>query len=218
MIKFMKKRLFTMLTTILICLNSIIITFAGSWQQDAGRYWYQYDDGTKAAEKWEFINGNWYYFRPSGYMATNWTKVNDKWYYLEPTGEMRTSPLITDVFVFYFNADGSCTNFYENTTPSTQAGWANYNTGSLATLTEELVKGNIVYYNGTYWATPDYRNLLTNEKVVSYHDISKDTTPNDRFGFADAKITVPDDKNDDTNSGYVADNDDWDPEEDWDFD
>lgn len=215
----MKKRLFTMITTILICLNSIIITFAGSWQQDAGGYWYQYDDGTKATEKWEFINGNWYYFRPSGYMATNWTKVNDKWYYLEPTGEMRTSALITDVFVFYFNADGSCANFYENTTPSTQAGWSSYSTGSLATLTEELIKGNIVYYNGIYWATPDYRNMIANEKVVSYHDVSKDTTPSNRFGFADAKIIVPDDdKNDSNNSGYVADNDDWDLDDDWDFD
>lgn len=40
-----------------------------------------------------------------------------------------------------------------------------YSTGSLETLLENLLSGNIVYIDGTYYSTPDYVKSLTNPKI-----------------------------------------------------
>ncbi len=37
-----------------------------------------------------------------------------------------------------------------------------------------LANGNVVYYAGKYWATPEYASILANENVVWEHDIAKD--------------------------------------------
>ena len=113
-------------------------------------------------------------FLSDGYMNTGWVKSNGQWYYCEPSGEMRTADLQTDVMLFRFDEDGICSNFYDNTTPSTQAGWSNYGTTSLSTWANAIIEGNIVYYNGQYWATPDYTSTMKNVNVVYYHDISAD--------------------------------------------
>lgn len=42
-----------------------------------------------------------------------------------------------------------------------------YDTSNLQTLTENLLKGNVIYINGQYYATPEYANLLSNP-VVHY--------------------------------------------------
>ena len=160
-------------------LMSLCVSFpvsAGQWKQNDTGVWYQNDDGTNPAASWKQINGKWYYFKHDGYMNTGWIKVADKWYYCEITGEMRTSDLQTDVFTFKFNIDGSCSNFYDNTTPSVQAGWASYGTTSLPTFVDAIASGNIIYYGGQYWGTPDYANTLKNETVVYFHDISSDST------------------------------------------
>lgn len=170
--------------------------FAGEWKNNVSGYWYQNDDGSNPAASWQNIDGKWYYFKPDGYMNIHWIKVSDKWYYCELSGEMRTEELVTDVFTFRFNEDGSCQNFYENTTPSTQAGWATYGTSSLSTLADDLVNGNVVYYGGTYWATPDYTNMLENA-LYSYRqttapDNEQNTTSYDRYALADLELDLPD--------------------------
>ncbi len=121
-----------------------------------------------------------------------WIKEGNQWYYYESTGEMRTENLQTDVMTFTFNSDGSCSNFYDNITPSIQAGWCPYSTTSLDTLTNDILEGNIVYYNGQYWATPDYYSLLKNTTIVYEHDISTDNgqsaEPIDRYWSSNIDI------------------------------
>lgn len=177
---------------------------AAEWKQNSTGWWYQNDDGTNPAGAWQLIDGQWYYFKSDGYMNTGWIKVSGQWYYCEPSGEMRTSDLQTDVFTFKFNADGSCSNFYENTTPSTQAGWSPYNTASLETITNAILNGNVVYYNGGYWATPDYSSSLKDEDVVYFHDVSQDAadTQTNRFGLAELDIPDEDDDYSDDLDGF----------------
>lgn len=93
-----------------------------------------------------------------------WEKEEGKWYYLESNGRRRTADLQTDVFLFKFANDGHCVNFYENKTPSVEAGWSPYSTGSLKTLLNAIAKGHVVEYNGQYWATPDYFAMMKNTK------------------------------------------------------
>ena len=40
------KKVCTVLIAAGISLSSVLISFAGSWQQDNMGWWYQYDDGT----------------------------------------------------------------------------------------------------------------------------------------------------------------------------
>ena len=47
-----------------------------------------------------------------------------------------------------------------------------YSTGNLELLIKNLLKGNVVYYDGQYWATPEYANMIANENIVSSVDIS----------------------------------------------
>ena len=178
----------------LLSLSLSFPTFAGEWKQDTTGWWYQNDDGSNPANSWQLIGDQWYYFKPNGYMNTGWLKISDQWYYCELTGEMRLTDLQTDVFTFKFNPDGSCSNFYENKTPSSQAGWASYDTGSFESYADALLSGKVIYYNGQYWATPDYVNILKNETIVYYHDISEDTedVTINRYNLIDFEI--PDDK------------------------
>lgn len=177
----MKKKLLTALAAVAMLICFPLTAYAGEWQQDYKGYWYINDDGTKPIAKWEQIDGKWYYFRTDGYRNTGWVKVDGKWYYCEPTGEMRTTTLQTDVFTFRFNADGTCTNFYDNTTPSTEAGWYHYDSSSASTWANVISKGWVISYNGSYWATPDYVNMLRNPVVytsdTSFDDTSSDDTP-----------------------------------------
>lgn len=184
----------TLLTTaLLLSLSVSIPVSAGEWKQNSTGKWYQNDDGSNPAATWKQIDGKWYYFKPNGYMNTGWIKISDKWYYCEITGEMRTTDLQTDVFTFKFNTDGSCSNFYDNITPSSQAGWASYGTTSLPTFVDAITAGNIIYYGGQYWGTPDYVNSLKNETVVYFNDISPNSNTEDnsvyRYSLADLDIS-----------------------------
>lgn len=177
-----------------ICTAGIVLTLALSttalaaqWRLGSKGWWYEYDDRTYPMQKWELINNNWYYFDSAGTMRTGWVKVADQWYYCETSGEMRTADLQTDVMLFKFNADGSCSNFYDNNIPSTQAGWATYNTGSIETLATAVLEGKVVHYNGQYWAKPDYVGLLKNEEVVYYNDIAPQET-RDRYALSNMEI------------------------------
>lgn len=184
----MKKKVLTTLT-IGLTLFSATPVFADEWKQNSTGWWYQNDDGSYPADTWKNISNKWYYFKSDGYMNTGWVKVNGQWYYCEPSGEMRTAELQTDIMTFKFNADGACINFYDNNTPSTQAGWANYDTSSLETWTNNILNENIIYYNGQYWAKPDYVNSLKNENIVYYHDISNEEMIN-RYRLADIDFDI----------------------------
>lgn len=180
----MKKiALLATVTIITLCMN--FSAFAGEWKQNSTGWWYQNDDGTNPSTIWKQINDNWYYFDSNGYVNTGWIKISNQWYYCEPTGEMRTNELSTDVFNFKFNSDGSCLNFYENTTPSVQAGWYSYGTSSLSTLTNAIASGDVIYYNSEYWATPDYVSTLKNQRTTYFHDVAPTEESSNRYWLSE---------------------------------
>ncbi|MDR7856312.1 copper amine oxidase N-terminal domain-containing protein [Tissierella sp.] len=49
-----------------------------------------------------------------------------------------------------------------------------YSTSSLKTLVSNLLSGDVVYFDGQYWATPDYANRITDEEIIYENDISAD--------------------------------------------
>ena len=62
--------------------------------------------------------------------------------------------------------------------------WVPYGTSDLALLAKNILKGNVVYYNGQYWCSPEYANMVANAEVVYSNDISPTAEPVDRFGLA----------------------------------
>lgn len=80
------KRLSTILATVIFSMLMVFSSFAGEWKSNnVGLWWWEYSDGTYAANCWENINNKWYYFDGTGYMATN------KWigdYYVGADGAM----------------------------------------------------------------------------------------------------------------------------------
>lgn len=62
-------------------------------------------------------------------------------------------------------------------------GYYPYSTGSIFTLTANILKGNVVYYKGQYWATPEYAKMLGNENIVYYNDISGEESIIDRYSL-----------------------------------
>jgi hypothetical protein len=60
-----------------------------------------------------------------------------------------------------------------------------YSTSSLETLAREVLNGNVVYFDGEYWATPEFANMIANEEVVYENDVSLDTEVIDRYELAD---------------------------------
>lgn len=63
--------------------------------------------------------------------------------------------------------------------------WIPYSTGDLSTLITNVLKGNVVYYNGQYWASPEYSNMIANEQVIYFNDISPETEPVNRYELLD---------------------------------
>ncbi|RRJ65213.1 hypothetical protein EHV15_21570 [Paenibacillus oralis] len=53
-------------------------------------------------------------------------------------------------------------------------GWVPYSTGDAATLLKYLASGDVVEYNGQYWASPELVNMMVNEEVVYFHDLAND--------------------------------------------
>lgn len=58
--------------------------------------------------------------------------------------------------------------------PANFSEWVPYNTSDMEQLAQNLADGKVVYYNGQYWASPEYTNRIVNEIVVYEHDISQD--------------------------------------------
>lgn len=63
--------------------------------------------------------------------------------------------------------------------------YAPYSTASFETLAREVLNGNVVYFDGQYWATPEFANMLANEEVVYENDISPDAEIIDRYELAE---------------------------------
>lgn len=51
-----------------------------------------------------------------------------------------------------------------------------YSTTDVSTLLTDIANGDVVYYNGQYWATPKFASIADNEVVVYSNDVSEGTT------------------------------------------
>lgn len=67
------------------------------------------------------------------------------------------------------------------------SGWVPYSTSSPSTLANALARGDVIYRNGQYWASPDFVNRLSNENVVYVNDIAP-APPADRYALANIKL------------------------------
>ncbi|NQX68240.1 hypothetical protein HQN90_19115 [Paenibacillus alba] len=51
--------------------------------------------------------------------------------------------------------------------------WVEYSTGDPVSLLKYLASGDVIKYNGRYWASPKLVEMISHEEVVYYKDISK---------------------------------------------
>ena len=84
------------ITAVLAAALSVAIAssaFAGTWENQEGRWKYHNDDGSYAAAQWVEDQGNWYYVEQDGFMKTGWYQdAAGVWYYLdENTGAMASN-------------------------------------------------------------------------------------------------------------------------------
>ena len=58
-------------------------------------------------------------------------------------------------------------------------GWVAYDTDDMGSLMSNIAKGNVVYANGGYWASPEYAKMMSEEDVVYVRDVAKDNPSSD---------------------------------------
>jgi hypothetical protein len=73
-------------------------------------------------------------------------------------------------------------------------GWILYETDDIELLARNLLEGNVIYYNGQYWCSPEYYESILNEEIVYYNDISdEDVSPGRRGSLIpDAEVIIVD--------------------------
>ena len=104
----MKKHTRLFILALLMTFLAAMPVYAAQWHQDTTGWWYEQDNGTYPAGKWELINGQWYNFNQSGYMQTGWVNSNGVWYYCLPSGEMvHDTTMEIDGVSYTFQSDGA---------------------------------------------------------------------------------------------------------------
>lgn len=152
----MKKVFALIITVVCISFSMALIAFAGEWKQDEKGWWYENDDGS--------------------YPVNQWQEIAKKKYYFNETGYMQTADITLENITYHFDESGACTNPFGETI-TTESGsidysnWIPYDTGSLATLAEDLSKGRVVCIDGQYYASPEYANMMATPNV-HVHDVS----------------------------------------------
>lgn len=58
---------------------------SGTWKGSAGKWWYQYSDGSYLKSCWKDIDGARYYFDDNGYAKAGWTIIDGSWYWFDPS-------------------------------------------------------------------------------------------------------------------------------------
>ena len=58
---------------------------SGTWKGSAGKWWYQYSDGSYLKSCWKDIDGARYYFDDSGYAKASWAIIDGSWYWFDPS-------------------------------------------------------------------------------------------------------------------------------------
>lgn len=73
--------------------------------------------------------------------------------------------------------------------PANFTEWVPYSTSDLQLLLNNIAKGNVILYNGVYWASPTYANSISNEVIVYQNDIASDAPVSNRFNFSEFDTT-----------------------------
>jgi len=79
------------------------------WVEDAAGWNYYKQNGSRAANEWQTVDGLYYWFDTNGYMATGWRNFADgTWYYFKPSvGYMMKNTWVEDGGDWYYlGADG----------------------------------------------------------------------------------------------------------------
>lgn len=119
------KKLLTLIVSIIMLAESLSVPAfaAGNWVNEAGRWVFYHDDGTKVSGTGEVIDGSVYAFDENGYMLTGWVykrlQLKDsssnvivsasqpQWYYFNPNdGKAYIGWKQIDNKWYYFNQNG----------------------------------------------------------------------------------------------------------------
>lgn len=171
----MKRKIVTLITTVLLLgATAPLSVNAAGFVQDTTGVKYQYDDGTFAVNTWVQVGNSIYRLDQNGVVQTGWIQVGALWYFLD--------------------ANGICTNPWGDANPPTEVvqqnsqsqvftDWVPYSTTDLKTLLYDMATGNVIFDGFQYWASPEYANMLANEEIVYYNDVSPDTIPHDNGSY-----------------------------------
>ena len=117
----------------------------GTWRGSAGKWWYQYNDGSYLKSCWKDIDGARYYFDDEGYAKADWAIVDGSWYWFDPSSSAMKTGWQSIGGIWYW--------FAENGTLAT--GWQSIGgtwywfSGSGAMLTGWQQSGGTWYYLGS---------------------------------------------------------------------
>ncbi|MDD3337940.1 MAG: MBL fold metallo-hydrolase [Lachnospiraceae bacterium] len=170
-------------------------TPTATWQKNATGWWYQFADGSYAADKFLYINQSLYYFNKQGYMqtgffqkngsmyygttyglATGWNKINNVWYHMDLTSrKIATSWLWLDNTWYYFsNAGVMQTNwqyinrtwYFLDASGSMKVGWL-YNGGKWYYLQSSgAMKTGWLLLNNTWYYLSGSGAMQTNWQYI----------------------------------------------------
>jgi D-alanyl-D-alanine carboxypeptidase (penicillin-binding protein 5/6) len=72
-------------------------TSSQGWVQEGSKWYYRKQDGTKASNEWQKIDGIYYWFGTDSVMAASrWVESNGKWFYLGTNGAMLKDTITPD--------------------------------------------------------------------------------------------------------------------------
>ena len=80
------------------------------WVQDSYGWYYIKENGEKAANEWQTIDGISYWFDSNAYMAKGWRQIDGIWYFLRSNGAMARNQweqVEQTGKWFYLGADGA---------------------------------------------------------------------------------------------------------------
>lgn len=80
------------------------------WVQDSSGWYYIKENGAKAADEWQTIDGINYWFDSNAYMAKGWRQIDGIWYFLRSNGAMARNQweqVEQTGKWFYLGADGA---------------------------------------------------------------------------------------------------------------
>ena len=149
---------------------------SGTWKGSAGKWWYQYSDGSYLKSCWKDIDGARYYFDDEGYAKAGWAIVDGSWYWFDPSSSaMKTGWQSIGGTWYWFADSGVMATGWQQVDGS----WYLFSgSGAMATGWQQI-DGVYYYFNGSgvmqrdCWVGDYYLTgsgaMATNQWIGSYH-------------------------------------------------